>query len=198
MAGIRSLGILIMSAAIVLGQTAPRPAYEDRDAPRGKDWSRAGTLAAGTELVVRTIDRIDVSRADPKQRFNATVDNDIVDENGRVVIPRGSNAHLIANDVGHGEIAIDLRSVFVNGQRFILNAEDLTTGNRKPGVGENKRTGEYVGGGAVFGTILGAIAGGGKGAAIGALAGGAAGASAEMLTRGTRLKVPPEAILRPG
>jgi hypothetical protein len=126
----------------------------------------------------------------------ATVDNDVVDTNGRVVIPRGSNANLIANDVGHGEIAIDLRSVFVNGQRFILNAEDLTTGNRKPGVGENKRTGEYVGGGAVFGTILGAIAGGGKGAAIGALAGGAAGASAEMLTRGTRLRIPPEAILQ--
>src|SRR5207244_7207406 len=35
------------------------------------------------------------------------------------------------------------------------------------GLGKNKRTAEMVGGGAVLGTLIGAIAGGGKGAAIG-------------------------------
>ena len=44
------------------------------------------------------------------------------------------------------------------------------------GVGANKRTAEMVGGGAVLGTLIGAIAGGGKGAAIGAVAGAGAGA----------------------
>jgi hypothetical protein len=53
-----------------------------------------------------------------------------------------------------------------------------------------------VGGGALLGTVLGAIAGGGKGAAIGALAGGAAGAGGEVLTRGEALHIPSEIILR--
>ena len=46
------------------------------------------------------------------------------------------------------------------------STEDVQKGEQ--GIGKNKRTAEYVGGGAVLGTLLGAIAGGGKGAAIGA------------------------------
>ena len=64
--------------------------------------------------------------------------------------------------------------------------------NRKEGVGKNKRTAKYVGGGALAGTLIGAIAGGGKGAAIGALAGGAAGAGAQQLTKGKEIKIPAE------
>jgi len=62
----------------------------------------------------------------------------------------------------------------------------------KEGVGKNKRTAKYVGGGALAGTLIGAIAGGGKGAAIGALAGGAAGAGAQQLTKGKQIKIPAE------
>ena len=52
-----------------------------------------------------------------------------------------------------------------------------------------------VGGGAVLGTIIGAIAGGGKGAAIGAVVGGAAGAGGEILTKGKEVRVPSESVL---
>jgi hypothetical protein len=165
--------------------------YDDSDRPRGTDWNRAGKLSIGTEIVVRTIDRIDVRRADPGQRFLATVENDIRDADGHLVIPRGSSAHLVATDVGGGDIAIDLRSVNVNGQRFVLNAQDIANGSARQDVGGNRRTGEFVGGGAIMGSILG-----GKGAAIGALAGGAAGASAEVMTSGTELHAPPETVLR--
>jgi len=47
----------------------------------------------------------------------------------------------------------------------------------------------------LFGTILGAVAGGGKGAGIGALAGGAAGAIGQLATRGKRERVPAESVL---
>ena len=47
----------------------------------------------------------------------------------------------------------------------------------------------------MFGTILGAVAGGGKGAAIGALSGAAAGATAEDLSRGHGVRIPAEAVL---
>ena len=59
----------------------------------------------------------------------------------------------------------------------------------------NKRTAEAVGGGAVLGGIIGAIAGGGKGAAIGVLVGGAGGAGAQVLTRGHDVQVPAETLL---
>jgi hypothetical protein len=60
-------------------------------------------------------------------------------------------------------------------------------------IGENKRTGEYLGGGALLGAIIGGIAGGGRGAAIGA--GAAAAAGAQVLTRGERIVVPEESLL---
>ena len=50
------------------------------------------------------------------------------------------------------------------------------------GLGANKRTGKYVGGGAAIGAVLGAILGGGKGAAVGAILGGAGGAGAQVYT----------------
>jgi hypothetical protein len=79
----------------------------------------------------------------------------------------------------------------------VVQAGDTAaTSGKHGGIGANKRTGKFVGGGAVAGTIIGAIAGGGKGAAIGALAGGAAGAGAQVLTRGKNLNVPAETILK--
>jgi hypothetical protein len=62
-------------------------------------------------------------------------------------------------------------------------------------VGANKRTAKYAGGGAIIGSIIGAIAGGGKGAAIGALAGGGAGAIGQTVTRGRQVSVPAESML---
>ena len=55
-----------------------------------------------------------------------------------------------------------------------------------------EQTNEMVGGGAVLGTLIGAIAGGGKGAAIGAVARAGAGAGTQVLTRGKTVKVPAE------
>jgi len=48
----------------------------------------------------------------------------------------------------------------------------------------------------LIGTLIGAIAGGGKGAAIGAVAGAATGGTAQVLTRGKQVKVPAETVLR--
>jgi hypothetical protein len=63
------------------------------------------------------------------------------------------------------------------------------------GIGKNKKTAEMVGGGALLGTVIGAVAGGGKGAAIGAVLGGAGGAGAQVLTKGKQVKVPAESVL---
>ena len=75
--------------------------------------------------------------------------------------------------------------------RFLM----VRTLKGKQGLGANKRTAVYTGGGAALGAIIGAIAGGGKGAAIGAGAGAGAGALTQVLTKGGSIKVPAETVL---
>ena len=154
------------------------------------------TIPSGTEITVRTDVPIDadVQNADTSHTYPGTVSKDVLGRDGNVLIPRGSRAQLAAIHDADG-LSIDLRSLRVNGVRYTVESEDVAAGNGKEGVGKNKRTGKYVGGGAAAGAVIGALAGGGKGAAIGALAGGAAGAGAQTLTRGKKLSVPAETNL---
>ena len=158
--------------------------------------AQRSAIPSGTEITVRTDEPIDadVQNADTSHLYRGTVSKDVVDGEGNVLIPRGSRARLAAIRDADG-LSIDLRSIRVNGVRYTVDSEDVQAGDQKEGVGKNKRTGKYVGGGAVAGALIGAIAGGGKGAAIGALAGGAAGAGAQTLTRGKKLSVPAESNL---
>src|SRR5262249_48415572 len=123
------------------------------------------------------------------------VDRDAFDNDG-IAIPRGSDVELMMRDIGHHTLALDLDAVVIGGKRYSVTTYDVTLdGDQKDGVVANRRTGEFVGGGALFGTLLGAVAGGGKGAGIGALAGGAAGAVGQIATRGKRVYIPSESVL---
>jgi hypothetical protein len=153
------------------------------------------TLPAGTSISVRTNESINTRDGNSGRAYSAQVAQDVMDPNGNVLIPRGSNAWMVVRRMGDADLGLDLQSVAVNGQTYTVNTNDVREGSGRQGVGANKRTGEFVGGGAVLGTLLGAIAGGGKGAAIGALAGGAAGAGTQVLTRGSEVHVPSESIL---
>jgi hypothetical protein len=154
----------------------------------------ADPIPSGTRIDIRSDETIDTRDVGDGRIYPGTVVNDVTDRDGRVIIPRGANAELIARRVGAHEASVDLDSVIVNGKHYSVDTRSADR-TRRDGVGENKRTGEFVGGGAVLGTLLGAIAGGGKGAAIGALAGGAAGAGTQVLTRGERIHVPAESVL---
>ncbi len=158
--------------------------------------AQRATIPTGTEITVRTDQAInaDVDNTATSRSYTGKVSEDVRDADGNILIPRGSPATLAAMRDGDN-LTVDLRSVNVNGRHYVVDAGDVAAGG-KEGVGKNKRTGKYVGGGAVAGTIIGAIAGGGKGAAIGALAGGAAGAGAQTLTRGKKLNVPAETNLK--
>ena len=154
------------------------------------------TLPAGTAISVRSNETINTQSTTESRSFAAQVTRDVVDPSGNVAIPRGSGARLVVRRLNDGVLALDLQSVSVNGQRYLVDTGDVVPqGGRKDGVGANQRTAEYGGGGAVLGTLLGAIAGGGKGAAIGALAGGAVGIGTEIATRGPMIRVPAEAVL---
>jgi hypothetical protein len=154
------------------------------------------TIAAGTTVTVRTNDKIDAKNTGDGRVYSGAVANDVLDGEGKIAIARGSDVELMVRDIGHHTLALDIDSVVVSGRRYSVTTFDVTrSGDQKDGVGANGRTGKFVGGGALFGTLLGAIAGGGRGAAIGALAGGAAGAGGQMVTRGSRVRVPAESLL---
>jgi hypothetical protein len=157
--------------------------------------------AAGTELVVRTSEVIDSRDAGTQQTFSAIVEQDVMNASGRVIIPARSGAQLIIRHVSSGgatgspEMVLDVQSIIVDGRRYIVSTTDLTL-DSDTGIGQNRRTAETIGGGALLGTIIGAIAGGGKGAEVGVLVGAAGGAGAQVLTRGRDVMVPAETVLR--
>jgi hypothetical protein len=197
-------GFITASAMMVSAQTTQDNTMRQDSTPVQVDRSaRRSSMVVpeGTEIVVRNNEPIDSSTASQGRTFAGTVEKDVTGPNGEVLIPRGSNAELVVRNVSKGgttgspELALDLNSIEIAGHRYQVNTADLQQGNNS-GIGKNKRTGEYVGGGAVLGTLLGAVAGGGKGAAIGAVAGAAAGGTAQVLTRGKEVKVPAESTLR--
>jgi len=175
-------------------QVAERPAdtYDSREAM---------AVPEGTEIVVRTNEAIDSTTANEGQSFSGTVQNAVLSADGETLIPKGSDVSLVVRRLSTGgttgspEVALGLDSINIQGQRYFVNSETVERGNDQ-GIGKNRRTGKYVGGGAVLGTLLGAIAGGGKGAVIGAAAGAAAGGTAQVLTKGKEVKIPAETTLR--
>lgn len=158
------------------------------------------SVPSGTELSVRTNEAIDSKVAREGDTFDAQFVNAVTTAEGRTVIPRGAPAKLTLREVDKGgatgtrELMLDLESVSVDGRRYYVGAT-AEVESRKEGIGKNKRTGVYTGGGAALGAIIGAIAGGGKGAAIGAIAGAGAGAAAQVMTRGEAVRVPAETVL---
>ena len=154
------------------------------------------TLAPGTEITVRTDERIDVSSWERGRIYRGEIARDLRATDGDLAFIRGTPVELTVRQVGDHDFVIDLEAILVNGRRFMVD----TTGQvydtgRREGVGGNERTAKYVGGGAIIGSIIGAIAGGGKGAAIGAAAGAAGGAGAQVATRGRELHIPIESLL---
>lgn len=181
------------------GWSNPDRMRDDNRENRGYDQSRMEqvVLAAGTEVVVRTNERIDARNAVEDQTFSAQIDENVRDRNGSTVIPRGSDARLLVRRLEKdGDLILDMESITVEGRRYRVSTADQELDNQRQGIGGNRRTGEFVGGGAVLGAIIGAIAGGGKGAAIGAGAGAGAGALTQIVTRGKEVRVPAESVIR--
>jgi hypothetical protein len=159
------------------------------------------TLPSGTEVVVRTNEAINSQSAKENQAFAAQVDQDVMGSSNNVVVPKGAPVELVIRKVSQGsvtgspEMMLDVQSVTVGGQRYLVSTADLQQ-KSDTGIGANKRTAEAVGGGAALGAIVGAVVGKGKGAAIGAVVGAAGGAGTQILIKGKEVQVPAETVLK--
>ncbi|MBV6433500.1 MAG: hypothetical protein IANPNBLG_03678 [Bryobacteraceae bacterium] len=178
---------------------APPRAPRSEPAPRAV--ARTYELPAGTGISIRTGETIDSRKTSEGQTYAAEVTADVADASGTVVIPHGSDARIVIRSASKGgritgasDLTLDLESVTVKGKTYRVDTADIQQ-KGKSGLGGNKRTAEYVGGGAAIGAIIGAIAGHGKGAAIGAASGAAAGAAGQLITRGKAIQVPAESVL---
>src|SRR5216683_509624 len=155
---------------------------------RAEIHTKTYLLPVATKVSVRTEDTINSATAVEGQTYPAEVTDDVLDANGDVVIPHGSNAQIVIRSASKGgrfhgtsDLVLDLASVSVDGRLYQLSTTDLVK-RGKTGMGANKRTAEYTGGGGAIGAIIGAIAGGGKGAALGAASGAGAGAITQIVT----------------
>jgi hypothetical protein len=155
------------------------------------------TIPSGTILSVRMIDSIDSTQNRAGDEFAATLEAPVV-VGGRGIIPRNSDARVRlvqATSAGHmsgrSELKVELVSVTAGGQTYQLE----TSYHEQAGASRGTRTAETVGGGAVLGALIGAIAGRGRGAAIGSVAGAGTGTAVEAGTHGQQVKIPSETKL---
>ncbi len=163
----------------------------------GRLWAQSLEIPSGTTIKVRMIDKLNSEENQIGDTFHGTLDEPI-QVNGRELYPKGADVigrvtdvrptgrlsepgelDLVLNTVSSGTVAA---SIFV--QPLVIKGESHAKSNATK-----------IGGGAVLGAVIGAIAGGGKGAAIGTVAGGAAGTGAAAATGKKPAIVDPEAIL---
>jgi hypothetical protein len=179
---LRDVEVLVLSAI-------PKPASAEEK-----------VISFGTEIAIRTNEPIDSNNSQPGQLYSATIVSQVPDSAGAFVIQPGTPAKLVVQQVkGHGaagtaELVLALFSVDVGGKEYRVFSSDAVEKGRA-GVGANKRTLEFAGGGAGLGAMFGGIFGGGKGAAIGAASGAVGGGLTQLFTRGKQVKVPAEAEL---
>jgi hypothetical protein len=155
------------------------------------------TIPSGTKLQVRTNEQITSSSGEGRT-YSAQLETDVVDQDGKVLLPKGSPVELVLMEAKQGggirgsSVQLGMRSVTAQGSTYLVISQEV---ERTSGIGKNTRTAQMVGGGAALGTLIGAAAGGGKGAALGGLAGAAAGALAQILTQGKDVRIPAETVL---
>ena len=154
-------------------------------------------IPTGTSIRVRMIDSLSSEKAQVGDTFRGTLD-EAIQVNGKELYPKGADvigrvtdAHPTGRLSEPGELDLVLNTVSSGTVAASINVEPLVI----KGESHAKSNVTKIGGGAVLGAVIGAIAGGGKGAAIGTVAGGAAGTGAAAATGKKPAVVDSEAVL---
>ena len=97
-----------------------------------------GVVPTGTSLVVRTMDTVKTRKASRTSMYFGSVAEDILDQNGAVLIPKDSAIELDVRSLGYlgpggvlmTLLTLEVGSVTVNGVRYPVKA-----GDQAPGAG---------------------------------------------------------------
>jgi hypothetical protein len=156
------------------------------------------TIPAGTSVSVRTIPGLSTKTNKTGDPFNGTLASSLVVK-GVVIARKGSS---VVGSIADSDPGGRVKGV----ASLSLSVSTITTVDNQPlrvvaspfvvdAKSTKKKDAAKIGGVAAVGTVIGAIAGGGKGAAIGALAGGGAGTGLVLATRGDPAVLPSESII---
>ena len=204
----RALSFLVL-ILLAAGSTLPAFAQRRRTRPHLGKYTRPSqtstqpnyfSIPANTVIRVRMNQEISSANARVGDRFTTTV-VDPVYARGVEVIPAGSTVTGRVTQVTPaarknkaGIIAVSFISVQLpSGMTRAINGSltDVTTSTARSdsegqvsGRSVQKRNAVFIGGGAVTGALIGAIAGGGKGAGVGTLVGGGLGAAGAYFSKG--------------
>ena len=156
-------------------------------------------IPAGSTLSIRINQRISVKTTPAGSRFDGEVEEGWTDENGRVILPKGTPvegvvdaSHKRGHFKGASILALRLTSVTLNGTQYPVETRDLTRSKK----GKGKRSAAFIGGGTGLGMLIGGVASGGTGLLIGGLAGGGAGTAVAGLTGNRDVVIPAESVVR--
>ena len=147
-------------------------------------------LATGTEVGTTTIDSIHSRYNKVGDAIRVRVNRNIIDGEGRTVIPAGSVITLgiveiapAANKGGAGTLVLAARNVTIDGQTYPVTGRATDFEYELRGRGVTGREVAKTGAGAVGGAIIGRVIGGKKGTVVGAIGGAAAGAAVADATQ---------------
>jgi len=177
--------------------TPPPPPVQAAPPPPPQPVVRDVTIPAGTVVPVRITETLDSKTAQTNDVFHGSLAADLGTQ-GVIALRRGApivgrivEAREAAHFKGQSLLSLELTDIQRGGQKIPVTTDAFV----KQGAARGKNTATKAGGGAAFGAIIGALAGGGKGAAIGGLAGAAAGTGVNAATRGEQTVIQTETLI---
>lgn len=177
--------------------TPPLPPVQAAPPPPPQPVVRDVTIPAGTVIPVRITETLDSKTAQTNDAFHGALAADLGTQGvialrrGAPVVGRIVEAREAAHFKGQSMLSLELTDIQRGGQKIPVTTDAYI----KQGAARGKNTATKAGGGAAFGAIIGALAGGGKGAAIGGLAGAAAGTGVNAATRGEQTVIQTETLV---
>ncbi len=184
-------------------QTTPRPAprpqaTEPTPSPRPTTRTVTSTAPSGTSMALTLNETLSTEKNRVGDSFTATLQSDIIGDDGRVVVPAGSTVRgrltqiNKSGNVGEtGIIKVAFESVSFGGKSYPLDATVVRANPERKNRTTTAQTATKIGAGAAAGAILGRVIGKDtKGAIKGAVIGAAAGTAIAMGTADVDVVLP--------
>jgi hypothetical protein len=159
-----AFSVTLLAVASVSSCIGASPASRETSLPPGPVrtvTSEPGVVPSDTALVVRTSEAVKTRRAFGDTLYDGSVAEDVLDQSGNVLIPKGSPVEMGVQSLGFlgpggagmWELVLGLRTVTVNGVRYPV--ESAGNGwDRDGGLEDNRHTAKWIGGGGEAGPVL--------------------------------------------
>lgn len=184
-AGLAMLGLL------ACGQGKPGVAAAGVSDQPARASSKSRTLASGATIDLTMSQTITSRSSKPGETVMTTVDSDVLDAAGRVVIPAGSTVELTITEIkpaknksqADGTLTLQVTGMTVRGQHYPIAAEVTDVAHTLKGRGVTAGEVEKVAVGTAVGAVAGRVIGGNtKGAIIGGAIGAVGGTAVAIET----------------